>query len=1062
MKTFDKATLLLGTLLSTVALSATSAAAQTVVGDPDQAQIDRAADAFQDEIVVTGSRIQRTQDFIANSPVATVESVQFDRTGSINTEQLLNILPQTVPGLGRTSNNPGNGTATVDLRGLGSNRTLVLVNGRRAQPSGVDGVVDINTIPPALIENVEVLTGGASSVYGADAVSGVVNFILKDDFEGVEANVGGQITTGDGDAETATISVTAGGNFADGRGNAVVSAGYTYRSALFQGARDFSTFAQFDDGAGNLFNGGSSGIPETAIRNGLGASSSCAVQLASPTDTCPEGQLTVTNGPLSSAVFLPNGDAREFISGGDNNDFYNFAPVNYLQLPQDRYTVYGKADYEISDAFEVFVEGRFVQNEIPQQLAATPIFTNRSLVDFSLDNNPFLTRDTQIALSGNNTDFVGLGGRQARQLQDPDLPFSPFATPAMGDMAAVAQNLCTNCVFDSDGDGFADVAPLVDTDGDGVADLATDVFLRRRLLEVGPRIGSDTRNTFQAVIGARGDISDNVGYEVFYSEGRTNNSSFQEGNVNRDRFAQALVLASDGNGNVDTSNVRCADPGNNGSTSACAPLNIFGQGNISPDAAQFIRTAVTSTDETLQRVLQGNITGELGEGLRFGDRSIGFAIGAEYIENAFEFRPSQDLAAGTIAGFNGAPAVEGDFNVYSAYGELLIPLLQDVNFIDDLNLELAGRVSDFSTVGTEYNWRVGGDWTVSDLIRFRGAYNTAVRAPNIGELFSPQGENFPGAADPCSSSGAGDGITEAVRQLCIATGVPAGLVGSEAIDPASGQVRSLTGGNPNLDAEKADTYTIGVVLAPNFFDDFTLAVDYFDITIDDAVSSLAGGTSGILQQCYNGAAGGVGSVFCDAVNRGPDGSILFVETLSQNVARETLNGVDIAANASFDTGNFAGGFFGDLYVSYNGTYTIEDEFTAFEGDEPTDCVGTFGNFCGEPQPDYTHFVTTGFDLGSIFEGTNVNVQGTWQYIGSVDDDGTTGQTFAVTEIGDRSYFNLSGTVDFSDKVALTLGLNNVLDDEPPIIGDNQEQANTYPSTYDVFGRTLFGNIRARF
>ena len=204
-------------------LSAISAAALAATAAPTYAQ-----DSDDDVVVVTGSRIVK-QDFISNSPVATVEAIQFERTGVINTEDLLNTLPQTVAGLTSTSNNPGNGTATVDLRGLGANRTLVLVNGRRAQPNGAAGIVDINTIPPALIENVEVLTGGASSVYGADAVSGVVNFILKDDFEGVQANIGYNANEA-GDGDTYNANVTIGASTDDGRGNATFSICLLYTS----------------------------------------------------------------------------------------------------------------------------------------------------------------------------------------------------------------------------------------------------------------------------------------------------------------------------------------------------------------------------------------------------------------------------------------------------------------------------------------------------------------------------------------------------------------------------------------------------------------------------------------------------------------------------------------------------------------------------------------------------------------------------------------------------------------------------------------------------------------
>ena len=982
MRTFNKTTLMLGTLLST-AMLATTAHAQGTVGDQNDVAIDILEDQLDrqinDEIVVTGSRIQRSLDFVANSPVATVDAVQFDRLGTVNTEQLLNVIPQTVPGLTRTSNNPGNGTATVDLRGLGSNRTLVLVNGRRAQPTGSGGVVDINTIPPALVERVEVLTGGASSVYGADAVAGVVNFILKDDFEGAEARANFQITE-EGDAETYGASLTVGGNFADDRGNAVATIGYTERSPLLQRDRDFTNVTLFDDGNGGLEPGGSSGVPGTSIfAGGLGDFS-----------------------PSFGGIFDPSGSFRPFVTSGQTNDFFNFAPFNYLQLPQERYTAYAKADYEVNENMEFFLEGRFVQSEVPQQLAPTPIFQTTT---FSLDNNPFIDRAAQQVLS----DAIGSG---------------------------------------------------VDTDGDGVDDTAR-ALLRRRLLEVGPRIGSDTRNTFQLIGGLRGDITDQFGYEVFYSEGRTNNSSFQEGNVNRGRFEQALLLADDGNGNVDTANLRCADQSNNGSTVGCTPLNIFGEGNISPEAAQFLRTAVSTTDETIQRVLQANVSGEFGEGLRFTDTPVGIALGAEYIENEFEFRPSQDVAASTIAGFNGAPPVAGGFNVYSAYGELSIPLLEGMNFVDGLTLDLAGRVSDFSTAGTEYNYKIGGDWVISDILRIRGNYNTAVRSPNIGELFSPQGENFPGADDPCSASGGFVG-NAAVEAICLATGVPANAVFSPAIDPASGQIRSLAGGNPNLEVETAETYTIGAVLSPGLFDNFTLSVDYYDIQIDNIITTFGGGTDNILETCYtNAELGGVGSVFCDQVNRRGDGTIDFVSNLAANAAFLSTSGLDIAMNVSLGD-EMLGGLAGEVYASYLGNYVFDNEFQAFAGDTVFDSAGGFGNNLGEPDPEYDHFVTLGSQKG-IF-----NTQLTWQMLGGVDDGflqsagATEDDAPTVASIGDEHYFNASVTADVLESTQITLGINNLLDNNPPVIGDNDEQANTYPSTYDVFGRTFFASVRFGF
>jgi len=965
VKKFNKSQLLLTTLLSGAVIGSAAM--------PAFAQV-----ASDDEVIVTGSRIAK-KDFTSNSPVATIEAVQFERSGVINTENLLNTLPQTVPGLTRTSNNPGNGTATVDLRGLGSNRTVVLINGRRAMVNGSAGVVDINTISPSMIKNVEVLTGGASSVYGADAVSGVVNFMLKDDFEGMEANLG-YVISEKGDAQTLNADMTMGANFDDGRGNVTVNMSYTDRSALFQGDRDFSNVAFFDDGNGGLEPGGSSGVPGTSIfAGGLGGFS-----------------------PSFGVIFEQDGSIRPFQTAGQVNDFYNYAPVNFLQLPQERFVISTAANYEINDRAEVFMEARFANNTVPQELAPTPAFIG---TNWTLDGNPFITPAAQQILS----DAIGTG---------------------------------------------------VDTDGDGIDDEAS-ALLRRRLVEVGPRSGTDRRNTFQLLGGVRGDITDTWSYEASFSAGRTQNASNQSGNIDVPRFNQSLLLATDAAGQVildANGNPSCADPSTNGSTVGCAPLNIFGAGNISQAGADFIRTAVATTDETTQNIAQINFIGDLGS-LKITDDVIGVAIGAEYIENKFEFNPDQGVAASSIRGFNGAPPIAGEYDVYSAYGEMSVPLVSGASFADDITLDLAGRVSDFSTVGVKYNYKVGGQWMINDQVRLRGNYNTAVRAPNIGELFAPVGENFPGADDPCSAVDApAGGLTAAQTAICVATGVPANVVGTAAIDPASGQIRSLAGGNPNLDVEEAQTITFGVVLNPSMMEGLQVSVDYFDINIDGFIAQFGGGTDNILSTCYLGALGGVGSPFCNAVNRRADGTIDFVSNQSANVAGNSLRGIDIAAGYSFDTADVFGSDWGNVALNYLGTYTMENEFEAFAGDTLFDCSGLFGNNCGEPDPSYRHFVTANVSKGAL----NTNI--TWQMIGGVTDgniiDGSAPQS--VNKIGAKHYFNASATYDFTDSLALTVGIQNLTDLKPPVIGDNDEQANTYPSTYDVFGRSFFASAKVRF
>jgi len=917
------------------------------------AQDDEAASL--DEVVVTGSRIKRP-DYLGNSPITSVSAEQITLTGTVNTESLLNTLPQVIPGLDRTSNNPGNGTASVDLRGLGSNRTLVLVNGRRANPTGGGGVVDINTIPNSLIDSVEVVTGGASAVYGSDAISGVVNFKLKDDFEGAEISAGYE-TTGDGDADIFSADVTLGANFDGGRGNAVINFSHTDRQELFQGDRDFSTFAQFEgtDAAGNtiLENGGSSGVPATSIFAGGFAGFSPA-----------------SNG----VIFGQDGSVRPFVAGGDNNDFYNYAPVNYIQLPQERNQITSLLNYDLTDTVEVYANLFLTTSEVPQQLAPTPIFQTAS---FTLDGSPFITPQAQQIIS----DAIGEG---------------------------------------------------VDTDGDGIDDTGR-ALLRRRLEEVGPRVAQSDFTSYSVVTGIRGDFgSSGWGYDAYYQTGNSKLDLTQLGNVNRDRFNQALLLNPAGNA--------CQDGGSNGSTVGCSPLNIFGEGNISPQSAAFLRTAVTAIGEFDQTIASFNLTGDVA--------GLPVALGYEYRENEFDFRPSQDLAAGTIAGFNGQPPSGGRFSVNEIYGETLINITKDQSWAKNLELELAARYSDYSTIGSLGTYKVAGTWELNDNVRFRGGYNLAVRAPGIAELFSPASENFPSATDPCSASGGP--VSPDVAAICAATGVPANVIGTPAINPAAGQVRAVGGGNPNLVEEEATTFTLGVVFNPT--ENITASIDYFDIDIEDYIATFGGGANNILATCYDTSdpAGGIGSDFCNAVNRRGDGTIDFVATSAQNVAAQTLKGIDLSARYTTDL------YGGEASIKYLGTITEEREFTPFAGAEATDCAGQFGqDICGDPNPEYKHRVTFGWT------GEKLNAQLLWRYLGSTTDDDDA-VDYAVERIGSFNYFDLSGSYQFNDNYKLTFGVDNLFDEQPPILGGNAQQANTYPASYDVFGRTYFLKVGAKF
>ena len=970
-----------------------------------------------EEVIVTGSRI-RKQDFVSNAPVATVGVEQIELTNTINAESLLNTLPQTVPGFDRTSNNPGNGTASVDLRGLGANRTLVLMDGKRVVPTSSGGVVDINNIPSSLIQSVEVLTGGASAIYGSDAVAGVVNFIMKDDFEGVAVNAGYEVTE-EGDAALKSADITIGANMFDGRGNVALNFGMTDRDDLFQGDRDFAFFAQFDDtdADGNpiLIDGGSSGIPGTSIFNG--------------------GLSDFSSN--TGVTFDPDGSVRPFRTG-ETNDFYNYAPVNYIQLPQTRYQAMALGNFDIAESTTFYGRAMFTSSKVPQQLAPTPIFQTTT---FSLDGSPFLTPSAQATLSGDNSAIVGIGNRQSRVFSD-------------GASAFNETNTCTNCVFDgsfvdADEDGLdddtrLDTAPLVDTDGDGIADTATG-FVRRRLLEVGPRIDESSSSSYQIQAGLTHEFNDTWNVDAYVQYGNTNFDTQQSGNVSRLRFNQALLLDLD----ADPTGGTCQDTSANGATISCAPINIFGEGNISADGAEFLRTAVAASADYEQVNVGLNFSGDSSDMFELPGGAIGMAFGFEHREDEFAFRPSQDLATGNIAGFNGSPAVSGGFDVDEFYAEFYLPILAGESFAELLDLELAFRSSDYSTVGSVDTYKISGSWAPTDQFRFRGGFNRAVRAPNIGELFQPQAEGFPGAEDPCSAEGVNQSAE--VRAICVATGVPAAAVFSPALNAAAGQVRGIFGGNPDLTEESADTFTAGVVVTPAAIEGLSFSIDYFDIEIEDAVASFGGGVSNVLNTCYDpsDAAGGVGSEFCNVINRRADGTIDNVAVLSQNVAFITLKGVDLIA--SYDTQLWGG----DLRINYVGTFTSESDFLPFEGAQVIECAGNFGLDCGEPVPEYKHRMTFNWARD------NYTAQLSWRQVGEVNDDDD-GTTYFVETIDAQPYFDVVGSYQFNDNYSVSVGIDNLLDEEPPILGDNQEQANTWPATYDVFGRTWFVRASAEF
>ncbi len=892
-----------------------------------------------DVIIVTGSRIVRP-DLTATSPVTVISGEQFKQINSTSAEDLLSQNPQFLPEATATVNNGNPGAATINLRGLGDVRTLVLVDGKRMVGYDYDGVVDVNTIPVALIKRVDVLTGGASAVYGSDAVAGVVNFVLDDEFTGLQIDASEQITTRK-DANVADISLT--GGLASDRGNLVVSVGYTKRKKVFQSARGFSAFALSSDDL--VSPGGSSTAVPTVFDN----------------------------------TFTSTDDSYYQIGAGDNlvpfYEPYNYAPPNYLVVPQERFTATLLGKYEISDGVEAYVRGNFIDSKVDSQSAPTGTFG----YDFNIfPTNPFLTD------------------------QQRGLFFGPGAT--------------------------------LNPDG------STTLYIRRRITESGGRTTTFDSKAYQALGGLRGDIG-GLNYDVFAQYAETKREIAYLNDITYARVAQALDAVQTANG------IQCRDTSN-----GCVPVNLFTLNPIGTDALDFITAQGAQTDSTKQFVAGASLAGDVGNLTSpLASNPVAFAVGTEYRRESAETAVDAAYGSGDLIGYGQGQAFPSfHYDVIEAYAELQAPLIQDRPFIQSLNLELGYRYSDYSHAGEAHTYKVGGDYTPFDGIRFRGMYQRAVRAPNLYEISAPVISSIDNLdTDPCAGSNP-VGNAE-LTALCIATGAPAGQIGRIA-GPVSGQINAFSGGNPDLDVEKADTFTVGVVLQPRFIPGLSASVDYYNIRIKNAIDVLGGSPQNVVDGCYDG--GDVSSLFCQAIVRNPgtgslSGGISYgVYQLQANSVQLSTRGIDVGVDYSRNIGALKVGF------AINGTFVESYDKSG------TQCAGKFGFACNQaPLPKWKHVAsaTIGNDWVSLLTR--------WRFIGAVRQDEST--NILASRIGSYSYFDATVSFNVQDQFTFRVGAENILDKQPPLVGADAggtayNAANTFPTVYDPLGATLFFGVTAKF
>ncbi|MEZ5981608.1 MAG: TonB-dependent receptor [Parvularculaceae bacterium] len=998
------------------------------------------AAAQDDEIIVTGSRIP-SANAVAASPVTTIGNVEFDIRGTTRVEDLTNTLPQVFAAQGSNTSNGATGTAQVSLRGLGATRTLVLVNGRRLQyGSPISSAPDLNQVPGALVERVEVLTGGASAAYGSDAIAGVVNFIMIKDFEGVridgqlsgyqhsnnndaaQARLGGPAAYGsdlsipegsvfDGKGQEVTLII--GANTEDGRGNVTAYAGYRNNDAILQADRDYSKCA-YAGGNPDFSCAGSSTTP-------LGR-----FFTATPFDTVP--------GRYYSGDFTNDeNNPGTFRNYGGNADTFNYNPTNFYQRPDERFTLGAFAHYKVNDNLEFYSEAMFYDYRSDAQIAYTGTFFTTTAVNC---DNPFIS-NTPNADGLSQLDIlcgtanVGADGFVSW--------YGPDNTPGTAD--------------DEDSDTYEPDDFI--NPGSGVADPNANaiVYPGKRFVEGSPRNNSIRNTSYRILAGIRGDMMEGWNYDAYFQYANTAASNTYDNDGVIPNMQNALFAVSDGAGGV-----VCRDP--LAQAAGCVPLNLFTAGGVTPDQVSYVLQQSFQGGDVKQYLGEVVFTGDLGVyGMKmpWAEDGVGIAAGMQWRKDTLSYNPDALFEFGLLSGQGGpTPPVDGEIETTDFFVEAAIPIVQNMEFAESLTFEGGYRHSDVSTSGGYSTWKLAGNWQVTPEIRVRGGWQRAARAANVIEAFAPQAIGLTQIEDGCALLAE----NPYTAQGCANTNGGATLApGSIPNNPAD-QYNALFGGNPNLAPEVSDTYTAGVVFTPGEYvpGNLMVSVDYFDITVDGYVSNVSPQTA--LDQCAETA----DAFFCSLINRAPNGSLWispagYITATNVNTGSLSTSGLDFLLNWAVDFEELGLGNAGGLNVDFVGTYLMDLSTLELPGGivPEYDCAGWYGNRCGSPNPEWRHKLRTTWQTP-----IGVDATVTWRYFSSViHGDSDSGPRSAVTdldyELGSRNYIDLAASYNVTENWNVRVGVNNLLDKDPPLTSQTAgfSNGNTYPQTYDAVGRFLF-------
>lgn len=994
-----------------MALAASALAAAT-------SAVAQEADAVLEEALITGTRIS-APNMTSASPIVSVTSEEIKSSGRLDLSDMLNQLPQVNANyLGQDIGNrtsglsSAGGVSTASLRGLGPSRTLVLVDGRRLGPGSPQTVIsapgpDVDQIPGVLVERVEVVTGGASAVYGSDAIAGVVNFITRRNFEGLQldaqlggnwhdnssgfmrerlADAGAPIPSGSRwDGKTVNASLTAGANILDGRGNVTGYVGYQSMDPVRSSDRDFgSCQLTYTDDLDDVFCLGSSNSNYFGPRPG-------------------------------TAAYSVKG--HEFVSrdtaGLTPPAFFNSQPYIYMQRQDTRYNAGFLAHVDVNEHVKPYAEFSFMNDRTHQEVAPTALFRGSNVLS---DTGNYLVNCSNPLLSAQQAALLCSPAQIAADLLDP-------------------------------------------------GSVSADVEIGRRNVEGGARTYEYEHTNYRIAFGMKGAIAEGWSYDAYGQHYYTDFSNLNGGDFSFDKIANALQVTGTAAAPV------CI------SGSPCVPYDIFRDGGVTEAATSYLKTLGSASGSTQLRTLHGDVTGDLGVyGIRLPTASdgVGINVGYEYRKEHIRYVPDAAYESGLIVGTGGAyPSIDNSLAVKEGFAEVRVPLVQGRTGVHGLVADAGYRYSDYTTAGGIDTYKLELQYAPVADLRFRASYNRAIRAPSIVELFVPQlvGKIAFGE-DPCAP-GETTGVAAESFAKCANTGVTAAQYGNGGSTNSipqgtGGQLTQLQGGNPDLRAERADTYSLGVTLRPQWLPDFTASVDYYRIKLKDAVGALDAQV--IMRNCLDTG----DPTYCSQLKRHPITGTLngasvagggYIVQSNVNIGAGVLEGIDLQSTYRWQLGGH-----GVLRLMMNGAYQMTNETTPLPGGGSYDCAGLFGPTCQTVNPRWRHTARASWEPAE-----QLSLSATWRFLGGVKlDNNDSNPLLAGSALGGPatfrakmpavSYLDLSASWDLSKHLQLRGGVNNAFDRDPPLASFELVSggAPNYYEFYDGLGRQVFLAMTAKF